>query len=183
MFKKNQNVWKICAIVSRGYSWVDTTVCYSLWDLTTVTCLECSYLEPIVIGLHVLNPLTCGFHLLHHGIRREPTVVVIATDDVGTTHPFGHCYIQEQHLGTRWFLGAWIKRQLHITLTSYGRHGASNHWQFDSLWKSVHANIKEKKTHYGDWPFVRGIHRLPADSPHKGPVISKAFQLSWRHHD
>ena len=25
------------------------------------------------------------------------------------------------------------------------------------------------------WPFVRGIHRWPVDSPHKGPVIQKAF--------
>ena len=27
--------------------------------------------------------------------------------------------------------------------------------------------------HY--WPFVKGIHRFPMDSPHKGPVMLKAF--------
>ena len=39
----------------------------------------------------------------------------------------------------------------------------------------VHAYNKEniKAIHY--WPFVRGIHRSPVDSPHKGPVILKAF--------
>ena len=25
------------------------------------------------------------------------------------------------------------------------------------------------------WPFVRGIHRLPVDSPHKGPAMRKMF--------
>ena len=37
----------------------------------------------------------------------------------------------------------------------------------------MQANIKEKiKTpHY--WPFVKRIHRLPMDSPHKGPVTRK----------
>ena len=37
------------------------------------------------------------------------------------------------------------------------------------------SNIKEniKARHY--WPFVRGIHQWPVDSPHKGPVMLKAF--------
>ena len=30
-----------------------------------------------------------------------------------------------------------------------------------------------KALHY--WPFVRGIHWLPVDSPHKGPVMLKVF--------
>ena len=39
----------------------------------------------------------------------------------------------------------------------------------------VQANNKEniKATHH--WPFVRGIHRSPVDSPHKGPVMRRAF--------
>ena len=43
-----------------------------------------------------------------------------------------------------------------------------------------------------NWPFERGIHRWPVDSPHKGPVTRKAFQCDdvsmiykhpsqWRH--
>ena len=31
--------------------------------------------------------------------------------------------------------------------------------------------------------FVRGIHRWPVNSPHKGPVIRKIFFIWWRHHD
>ena len=31
--------------------------------------------------------------------------------------------------------------------------------------------------------FVRGIHRWPVDSPHKGPVTRKIFPIWWRHHD
>ena len=31
------------------------------------------------------------------------------------------------------------------------------------------------------WPFVRGIHRSPVNSPHKGPVTRKGFPW-WRHH-
>ena len=30
-----------------------------------------------------------------------------------------------------------------------------------------------KAPHY--WPFVRGVHRWPVDSPHKGPVMWEAF--------
>ena len=31
--------------------------------------------------------------------------------------------------------------------------------------------------------FVRGIHRWPVNSPHKGPVTRKMFPFWWRHHD
>ena len=27
-----------------------------------------------------------------------------------------------------------------------------------------------------------GIHRSPLDFPHKGPIMRKEFQMSWRHH-
>ena len=30
---------------------------------------------------------------------------------------------------------------------------------------------------------VRGIHRWPVNSPHKGPVTRKMFSTSWCHHD
>ena len=30
--------------------------------------------------------------------------------------------------------------------------------------------------------FVRGIHRWPLNSPHKGPVTRKMLPFSWRHH-
>ena len=31
--------------------------------------------------------------------------------------------------------------------------------------------------------FVRGIHRWPVNSPHKGPVTRKMFPFWWRHHE
>ena len=31
--------------------------------------------------------------------------------------------------------------------------------------------------------FVRGIHRRPVHSPHKGPVTPKNVSIWWRHHD
>ena len=40
--------------------------------------------------------------------------------------------------------------------------------------KHVQANNKSiEAPHY--WPFVRGIHRWPMDSPHKRPVMRKSF--------
>ena len=37
----------------------------------------------------------------------------------------------------------------------------------------VHIKVNIKATRY--WPFVRGIHRRPVNSPHKGPVTWKMF--------
>ena len=42
----------------------------------------------------------------------------------------------------------------------------------------VNANIKDRIKFPPYWPFVRGIHRRPLVSPHKGPVRRTA----WRHH-
>ena len=44
-----------------------------------------------------------------------------------------------------------------ITVTSNGRYGVSNSHDDVIKWKHL--------PHY--WPFVRGIHRLPVNSPHK----------------
>ena len=30
---------------------------------------------------------------------------------------------------------------------------------------------------------VKGIHRWPVDSPHKGPVTAEKVSIRWRHHD
>ena len=38
----------------------------------------------------------------------------------------------------------------------------------------IQANNKENVIALHHWPFVRGIHRWPVDSPHKGPVMLKA---------
>ena len=56
---------------------------------------------------------------------------------------------------------------------SHQCHGISNHWNclFNSLFRLT-ANVKKAPNY---WPFVRGIHRWPVDSPYRGPVIWKAF--------
>ena len=41
---------------------------------------------------------------------------------------------------------------------------------FNIFFTNKKRNIKARH----DWPFVRGIHRWPVDSPHKGPVMRKA---------
>ena len=50
-----------------------------------------------------------------------------------------------------------------------------------SMHEWVNAQLKEAPNyiaHY--WPFVRGIHCLPMDSWHKGPL---KWKISWHHHD
>ena len=60
-----------------------------------------------------------------------------------------------------------------ITMTSHERHVVSNHRSLDCLFNSLCAptSKRHQSPHY--WPFVRGIHRWPVNSPHKGPVTRK----------
>ena len=51
-----------------------------------------------------------------------------------------------------------------ITMTSHKRHVVVYRRSFDSLFNS--SSKKHQSPHY--WPFVRGIHRWPVNSPHKG---------------
>ena len=68
-----------------------------------------------------------------------------------------------------------------ITMMSHEHHGISNHCQLDCLFNSLLMCTTNKTwKHSYHWPFVRGIHWWPVDSPHKGPVMCRA--LSWRHH-
>ena len=41
------------------------------------------------------------------------------------------------------------------------------------------ASIKKKKKSSASLAFVRGIHRWPVNSPHKGPVTWKMFHKHW----
>ena len=62
-----------------------------------------------------------------------------------------------------------------ITSTWCDRHGVSNNRTieclFNSLFRLTTGDIKGPRY----WPFVRGIHRWPVDSPHTGPVTRKIF--------
>ena len=53
------------------------------------------------------------------------------------------------------------------------RYGVSNHWRLDCLLNQ--AQVKEKNQGSVSQPFVRGIHRLPVEFPHKGSVTRKMF--------
>ena len=64
------------------------------------------------------------------------------------------------------------------TAMSPGRPVVSNHWSFCCLFGSlcIPTSKKHQSLHY--WSFVRGIHRWPVNSPHKGPVSrKKSFYL------
>ena len=78
-----------------------------------------------------------------------------------------------------------------ITLISHEGHGISNHWQLNCVFNSLfwprtmkiskllnvlameHDDVLTWKCFPYYCPFVRGIHRWPVDSPHKGPVMRK----------
>ena len=45
------------------------------------------------------------------------------------------------------------------------------------------SGAEQRKYQSSAWlAFVRGIHRWPVDSPHKGPVTQKNYFIWWRHH-
>ena len=46
-----------------------------------------------------------------------------------------------------------------------------------SHWNILHDNVMTWKYFPHYWPFVRGIHWSPVDSPHKGPVIKSLDML------
>ena len=66
-------------------------------------------------------------------------------------------------------------------MTSYERHGVSNHRHVDCL--SNHFLRLHQRKHQSPCycPFVRGIHRSPVDSPYKGAVTA-TLSIWWRHH-
>ena len=48
-------------------------------------------------------------------------------------------------------------------------------WQHSSAVTWALRRLKSPTTRPHYWPYVRGIHRWPVDSPHNGPVVRKAF--------
>ena len=64
-----------------------------------------------------------------------------------------------------------------IRVILYKCQRVSNHYQLDCLLNNLFRLTTTKENiqipHY--WPFVRGIHQWPVDSPHKGPAMWKTF--------
>ena len=68
----------------------------------------------------------------------------------------------------------WREKSFHvIVMTSHERHVVSNHRLFDYLFNSLCGPTSKKHQSLHYWPFVRGIHRWPVNSPRKGPVTRK----------
>ena len=61
------------------------------------------------------------------------------------------------------------------------RNGVSSQRRLDYLLKQLFKRRSKKHQSSASLAFVRGIHRWPADSPHKGPVTRKKY-IWWRHH-
>ena len=53
--------------------------------------------------------------------------------------------------------------------------GVSNHRRLDCLLKRLFRRRSKKTSKLRVTAFVRGIHRWPVNSPHKGPVTRKMF--------
>ena len=58
-------------------------------------------------------------------------------------------------------------------MTSHERRVVSNHRSFDCLFYSLCGPTSKRHQNLRYWPFVRGIHRWPVNSPHKDPVTRK----------
>ena len=66
-------------------------------------------------------------------------------------------------------------------MTSYERHGVSNHQPLDCLLSRLFRRRSKKTSQLR--VIVWRIHRLPLNSPHKGPAPREMFYIWWRHHD
>ena len=52
------------------------------------------------------------------------------------------------------------------------------------VYSTVYSGADQRKHQSSaSMAFVRGIHRWPVNSSHKGPVTRKMFLISWRNHD
>ena len=65
------------------------------------------------------------------------------------------------------------------------RDGVSNHQPHDCLLNRLFRHRSKKTSSFASLAFVRGIHRWPVNSPHKGPIKRKMFpfddiiMVSW----
>ena len=75
----------------------------------------------------------------------------------------------------------WRVFALQIKTISYEHYGTWNHWVTSMyiyklfVQQLAQANEAENIKSLQHWCFVRGIHQWVVDSPHKGPVMWKAF--------
>ena len=67
-----------------------------------------------------------------------------------------------------------------------GRDGVSNHQRLDCFLSRLFRRRSKKHQSSASLAFVRGIHRWPVNSPHKGPVTRNMFPfddvIMWSDH-
>ena len=56
-----------------------------------------------------------------------------------------------------------------------GRSSVLNHWRIDCFLTRIPGVDQRKRQSSASLAFVKGIHRWPVNSPHKGPVTRKMF--------
>ena len=87
-------------------------------------------------------------------------------------HSWAHFYI------TVFYVSASVgvfKSVVHNTMPSYEHHAVSNHRSFNCVFNRLCGPTSEEHQSPHYWPFVRGIHRWPVNSHHKGPLTRKTI--------
>ena len=74
---------------------------------------------------------------------------------------------------TRHFLVTLVRMEASLQWRNDERGGVSTHWRLD-CYSIVYAGVNQRKhLSAASLAFVRGIHRWPVNSPHKGPVTRR----------
>ena len=109
----------------------------------------------------VVKSLWCIFSLLLHWLMISVKIPLLSTSDWVKTV-----------LNDAWTPG-------HASISLQWRHnerdGVSNHRHLDCLFSRLFRRGSKKHQSTAWLAFVRGIHRWPVDSPHKGPVTRTLF--------
>ena len=112
----------------------------------------------------------------------------IVAADVLTGQHHSQCCVRKSDQQTQlWLQMCWpvIKYQCCVREDNQQTHSVkwrhnerdcvSNHSRLDCLLNRLFRRRSKKTSKLRVWPFVRGIHRRPVNSPHKWPVTQKMF--------
>ena len=87
------------------------------------------------------------------------------------------CVMESHHFNSMLPFSIFCSLDVSLLLWCHNwRYGAWNH-QPHVVYSTVYSGTDEKNQSSASLAFVRGIHRWPANSPHKGPVTRKCFHL------
>ena len=106
------------------------------------------------------------FHILTHSLRQ--VVKVYRSNNV--INSCGRRFIS---ISVTWL----IFHTLSLLWRHNGPGSVPNHQPHDCLLNHLFRRRSEKTSKPCHWPFMRGIHRGPVNSPHRWPVTRKCFHL------